>query len=75
MMTWSQMFSPVGGSLGLSALVALIPILYFFWALAVKRMKGHVAGSTTLLVAVLIAILVYGMPVGMAVMSAIQGAV
>jgi lactate permease len=74
-MTWSQIYNPVGGSLGLSALVALIPILYFFWALAVKRMKGHIAGSTTLLVAVLVSILVYGMPTGMAVMSAVQGAV
>jgi lactate permease len=74
-MTWSQIYTPVGGSLALSALVALIPILYFFWALAVKRMKGHIAGSTTLLVAVLVAIVVYGMPTGMAVMSAVQGAV
>lgn len=75
MMTWSQIFTPVEGSLGFSALVALLPILYFFWALAVKRMKGHIAGSTTLLVAVLISILVYQMPPEMAVMSAIQGGV
>ncbi|NGQ96690.1 lactate permease LctP family transporter [Brevibacillus sp. SYP-B805] len=74
-MAWSQIYTPVGGSLALSALVALIPILYFFWALAVKRMKGHIAGSTTLLVAVLVAMVVYGMPAGMAVMSAVQGAV
>ncbi|WP_017753478.1 L-lactate permease [Calidifontibacillus oryziterrae] len=74
-MQWTQNFSPIGDSVVLSALVALIPILYFFWALAIKRMKGHIAGLTTLLVALIIAIVAYGMPAGMAVMSATQGAV
>ncbi len=74
-MTWTQVFTPVGGSLGLSGLVAVLPILYFFWALAIKRMKGHWAGTTTLLLAILVAVLAYGMPVQMAVMSSIQGGV
>ena len=74
-MTWSQVFTPVMDNLFLSALVALIPILYFFWALAIKKMKGHVAGFTTLILAILLAIFVYGMPAGKAVMSATQGAV
>lgn len=74
-MQWSQNFSPIADSVVISALVALIPILYFFWALAIKRMKGHIAGLTTLLVALLVAILAYRMPVGMAIMSATQGAV
>lgn len=74
-MEWTQNFSPIGDSVALSALVALIPILYFFWALAIKRMKGHIAGLTTLLVALIIAIVGYKMPATMAVMSATQGAV
>ncbi|WP_153126130.1 L-lactate permease [Peribacillus tepidiphilus] len=74
-MTWTQNFTPVMDNLYVSALVALIPILYFFWALAVKRMKGYVAGLTTLLVALLVAIFAYGMPAGKAIMSASQGAV
>ncbi len=41
MVTWTQMYMPMGG-LGLSALVALIPIIFFFVALAVLRLKGHV---------------------------------
>lgn len=73
-MEWSQNFSPVGDSVVLSALIALIPILYFFWALAIKRMKGHVAGLTTLLVALIVAVAFYKMPAGMAIMSASQGA-
>ncbi|MGQ7279010.1 L-lactate permease [Brevibacillus thermoruber] len=74
-MTWTQAVAPLGGSMALSALAALVPILYFFWALAIKRMKGHVAGITTLFLAVLVAVLAYGMPVRMAVMSSVQGAV
>jgi lactate permease len=74
-LTFTQNFSPVGDNLALSALVALIPILYFFWALAIKRMKGYMAGLTTLLVALLVAVIAYKMPAGMAVMSASQGAV
>ncbi|MDP4156712.1 MAG: L-lactate permease, partial [Bacillota bacterium] len=72
---FAQNFTAVGGSLGLTALVALIPILYFFWALAIKRMKGHIAGLTTLLVALVVAVVAYKMPAGMAVMSATQGAI
>ncbi|MDP4085734.1 MAG: lactate permease LctP family transporter [Bacillota bacterium] len=71
---FTQNYTPVGG-LGLSAILALIPIVYFFWALAIKRMKGHIAGLTTLLVALLIAIFAYKLPAGMAVMAASQGAV
>lgn len=71
---FTQNFTPLGG-LGLSAILALIPIAYFFWALAIKRMKGHIAGLTTLLVALVIAIFAYKLPAGMALMSASQGAV
>lgn len=74
-MTFTQNYTAVGDSLALSAIVALIPILYFFWALAIKRMKGHIAGLTTLLVALVLAVFAYGMPVAPAVMSATQGAV
>ncbi|SDM71583.1 lactate permease [Fictibacillus solisalsi] len=74
-MSWKQIYDPIGDSIGLSALVALIPILYLLWALAIKRMKGYIAGLTTLIVALLVAVLVYGMPAGMAAMSILQGAV
>ncbi len=74
-MTWTQQFTPVGNSVIWSSLIALIPILYFFWALAIKRMKGYMAGITTLLVALAVAMLAYKMPASMAFMSASQGAV
>ncbi|WP_223595106.1 L-lactate permease [Neobacillus bataviensis] len=74
-MTFTQNFTAVGDNLALSAIVALIPILYFFWALAVKRMKGHIAGLSTLAIALLVAIIAYKMPASMAFMSATQGAI
>ncbi|WP_195201868.1 L-lactate permease [Bacillus paralicheniformis] len=74
-MGWTQDYTPLGNSLLLSSLAALIPILYFFWALAIKRMKGHTAGVSTLLIALALSVFVYGMPAHQAVMSASQGAV
>lgn len=64
--TWTQVYDPLG-NLWLSAGVALIPIVFFFLALAVFRMKGHVAGVITVLIALAEAIFFYKMPVGMAV--------
>ena len=65
----------VGGSIWWTACVALIPILYFFWALAIRKMKGYVAGLTTLLVAALLAMFVFKMPVAMTLMISTYGAV
>ncbi|TDF62760.1 lactate permease LctP family transporter [Cupriavidus sp. L7L] len=69
MQPWTQLYTPLG-SLWLSALAAAIPILFFFIALAVWRMKGHVAAAVTLLLALGVAIFAYGMPVQQALASA-----
>ncbi|MCB5236708.1 L-lactate permease [Niallia circulans] len=74
-MTFTQNFTAVGDNLALSAIVAVIPILYFFWALTIKRMRGHVAGITTLLLALLLYVIAFNMPIGMSMMSASQGIV
>jgi lactate permease len=66
MPTWTQNYYPVGGSLWLSAAVAAVPIVFFFIALAVLRMKGHVAALITVALAVLVAVIAYGMPTSMA---------
>jgi len=71
---WTQNFDPMNNLL-LSALIAAIPIFFMFWALAIKRMKGHFAGLWTVLTAILLAAFVYGMPVDLAIVSAIQGAI
>ena len=74
-MTFTQNFTAVGNSLGWTALVATIPILYFFWALAIKKMKGYMAGLTTLIIAIVIAVFAFKVPVVTAMASASQGAV
>ncbi|GGY92701.1 lactate permease LctP family transporter [Shewanella fodinae] len=71
-MTWTQTYAPLG-SLWLSALVALLPIVFFFLALTVLKLKGHIAGGITLLLALLVAVLMYQMPVTMAIASAVYG--
>ncbi|MCP1651937.1 lactate permease LctP family transporter [Pseudomonas nitroreducens] len=72
MQTWQQIYTPLG-SLGLSALVAVIPIVFFFLALAVFRLKGHVAGSITLALSIIIAIAAFGMPADKALAAAGYG--
>ncbi|MCO6060123.1 lactate permease LctP family transporter [Pseudomonas sp. MOB-449] len=72
MQTWQQIYTPLG-SLGLSALVALIPIIFFFLALAVFRMKGYIAGTITLALSLAVAIFAFQMPVDMAFAAAGYG--
>lgn len=72
-MTWNMNIDPVG-NIFLSALIAAIPILFLFWALAIKRMKGHIAAVIATTIAVVISIAVYGMPVKYAVLSTLLGA-
>ncbi|WP_137820314.1 lactate permease LctP family transporter [Pseudomonas sp. 2FG] len=72
MQTWQQLYTPLG-SLGLSALAAVIPIVFFFLALAVFRLKGHVAGTVTLALSILVAIFAFQMPADMAFAAAGYG--
>ncbi|MFX3622945.1 MAG: lactate permease LctP family transporter [Ectobacillus sp.] len=72
METWTQVYDPMG-NIWLSAAIALIPIVFFFLALAVFRMKGYVAGLITVLLTVTIALIVYKMPVTMAAMATVYG--
>lgn len=52
----------VGGSLGLTAAVAAIPILVFFVLVGALRVRSHWAGLVSLMVALGLAIGVFGMP-------------
>jgi L-lactate permease len=72
MQTWAQVYDPLG-NLWLSALVAAIPIIFFFVALTVLRMKGHVAGTLTVLIAAVVAIAIYRMPFSAALASVVDG--
>lgn len=65
---WQQIYDPMG-NIWLSSIVALIPIVFFFLALAVFRMKGSVAGTITVVLALLVSLFAYGMPTQMAFAS------
>ncbi len=70
---YEQVYEPVAGSLWLSTLVAVVPILVLFVLLAGIRIAAHWASLATLAVALVIAVLVYGMPVGLALNSTLLG--
>ncbi|MGN6296543.1 MAG: L-lactate permease [Ginsengibacter sp.] len=72
-MHWSQVTNPFN-NLALSVLVALIPILFIFWALIIKKMEGYKAILLATLLAVLIAVSIYGMPVKLSLLSVAAGA-
>jgi len=73
-MPWIQTYTPVAGSLGLSALIAAIPLVVIFICLAVLKMKAHKAGPLAVASAIGIAIAVWGMPAKLAGLAFAQGA-
>jgi len=72
-MPWTQNYAALGNSVGLTAFAVSLPVFYLFWALAIKRMKGHIAGSTTLLLTIIDVVLVYKMPLGSAISASVLG--
>lgn len=72
-MTWKQLLDPFN-NLAISALVALIPILFIFWALIVRKMKGYQAILGAIVIAMVLAVFVYKMPVQLALLSTANGA-
>ena len=54
----------------MSSLIALLPIAFFFVALAVLRMKGWLAGTITVAIALGVALLFYRMPLPQALGAA-----
>ena len=72
-MNWTQVIDPFG-NIGLSALIAVTPILFIFWALVIKKMKGYKTSLIATLLTILIAIFIYGMPAKLALLSTANGA-
>lgn len=73
-MPWIQNYTPIAGSLGMSALVAAVPLVVIFVCLAVVRMKAHLAGLLAVASAFAIAVTVWGMPAPLAGLAFGQGA-
>lgn len=70
--SWQQIYDPMG-NIWISSAIALIPIIFFFLALAIFRLKGSVAGTITVVLALLVSLFAYQMPVAMAFASMIYG--
>lgn len=71
---WQHNYEPVAGSIGMSALVAAIPILMLFFMIGVRRKPAWMAAASALAAAFVVAFVAYGMPAKLAIMSAIFGA-
>lgn len=72
MSAWPQNYDPLG-NIWLSSLIAFVPIAFFFLALTVLRLKGYVASTITVVLALAVAVLFYGMPAGQALASGAYG--
>jgi lactate permease len=72
------MYRPVldalSGSLALTALVAMLPLLTLFILLGVLRMTAWKAALISLVVSLAVAIFAYSMPAGQALMASTEGA-
>jgi hypothetical protein len=71
---WTQTYTPLGG-LGLSALVAAIPVIPLLGLLAFWHVRAHIAAIVGLVAAGLIAAFADGMPGPLVLASAGYGAV
>ncbi len=71
---WQHNYAPLAGSLGVSALVAAIPLIVLGVMLGVLRKASWISALTALGSALLVSLTVYGMPVQLAVISTLYGA-
>nr|WP_304185925.1 L-lactate permease [Hafnia alvei] len=72
MQVWQQVYDPIG-NIWLSSLIAALPILFFFFALIKLKLKGYIAATITVGIALLVALFFYQMPADRAFASVIYG--
>lgn len=72
-MTFTVATDQIGGSVFLSALTGLLPLLVFFVLLGVFKMKTHWCAIISLGVALVVAVAGFKMPATLALLSATQG--
>ena len=75
METYTAVTNAVGGSLGLSALVATIPLLTFFVMLLGVKARAHWSALVALAASILVAALGFHMPADLAGLSAVRGGI
>jgi len=69
-----QQLTPIAHSLGLSCLIAAIPVLTVLLLLGVLRRPAWQAASVGLILALIVAVLPWRMPVGLALQAMLNGA-
>jgi lactate permease len=71
---FQQVYDPVGDSLALSSVFAVLPLLTLFVLLGGLKWSAHWAAVAALGVSIIVALAVYSMPVGQALDSGLEGA-
>jgi len=71
---WNQVYTPVSGSLALSAICAALPIFIMLLMLGVLRTAAWKAALAGVVTAMLLAAFVYGMPWSLVLHSTLFGA-
>ncbi|WP_025119967.1 MULTISPECIES: L-lactate permease [unclassified Serratia (in: enterobacteria)] len=72
MEAWQQVYDPIG-NIWLSSLIAALPIAFFFFALIKLKLKGHIAATLTVGIALLVALFLYRMPIDRALAAVVYG--
>jgi L-lactate permease len=72
MEVWQQIYDPIG-NIWLSSSIAALPIVFFFLALIKLKLKGHIAATLTVGIALLVALFLYRMPVDRAIAAVVYG--
>ncbi|MBV8782874.1 MAG: L-lactate permease [Gammaproteobacteria bacterium] len=71
---WNQVYAPLAGSLGISALIAALPVFVMLLLLGILRTAAWKAALAGLLTAMLVAAFAYGMPGPLLVHATLYGA-
>jgi len=74
-MQWVQNYFAVNNNVFFTALCAILPILFLFWALAIQKIRGYLAIFIAWLITILVAIFVYRMPFSVTMSAAAYGAI
>jgi lactate permease len=72
---YKQLLDPISGSLGLSSILAALPLIVLFVLLGLVRLKAQWAALAALATAIIVSLAAYSMPAGQAFDAALEGAV
>jgi lactate permease len=74
MTDWQQTYTPIAGSLAMSALIAALPVGSLLYLLGLRRKPAWLAGLAGLGTAALVSLFAYHMPIGLLVSATVYGA-